>query len=185
MIEELPAFRMWKPRMVKPPTVGEFQYRELSPKEGRYRYRFLYLAPVAYVVKVPAGFWEWSDKTAEFRDRSGRCWMKMRSHPKGIEVEVQPDYAWNGNSPKRWIWPFGWVGTPDPESTHAASGLHDPLCQFAGCEHMPFSRKDADTCFYDVLNLSKFCAKGTWHGAVRFGAVAQPNQNPDAYSVLV
>lgn len=52
-----------------------------------------------------------------------------------------PDYAWNGCSPKYYIGypPLGkWIGTPDFEKTRKASLGHDILFQFATLHKISF-----------------------------------------------
>jgi hypothetical protein len=76
---------------------------------------------------------------------------------------IHPAYAWNGCSPK---WKVLWFvfGNPDPEATRLASLVHDLFYQFLLCPGFPFTRKDCDSAFFDLLD--KWWLRGAYHGAV-------------------
>jgi hypothetical protein len=153
------------------------QYRELSPKEGGNRWRFETLADITFELDCH------HRGSFLFTDHTGRPFARID----GYRWTILKGYAWNGSSPKRWVPVFGWIGTPDPIQTHAATGLHDSLGQAATAAHFPLSRYQVDAAFFDVMALAGFRLAGTYHGAVRhFGpAYAAMNRGPAARSYPV
>jgi hypothetical protein len=154
MISTLPSF------------VEGRHWRELSPEEGQRRYRFE-ARDMQIEVEHPN-----LDKIVSFRDRHGREWARFS----GPIFSLSPTYQWNGNSPKRWVPFFGWVGTPDCRGDITglggniqASGYHDAMRQFAHTEHFPLSVLEIDQCFYDINRLSGFAGALPYFSAVRAG----------------
>jgi hypothetical protein len=132
--------------------------RELSPKEGARRYRFVTRRPVVYVLdRSTAQF-------LSFRDGRGREWLRVD----GRRVTVAAGYAWNGCSPKRWFPLLGWVGTPDFPSTIFASLIHDCLYQFHACADFPFTRLECDDFFRRLVEIGGDADLArVYYGAVR------------------
>lgn len=148
---------------MKPDTIFPFQegieYRQLHPtKEGKKRWRYTTLRGVRVPIK---GI---TDKAIYFHDSAGKIWMRIDR----FGIYIEEGYSWNGCSPKRWIWPFGWCGTPDFKSTILASLVHDVLYQFACTEHFPLHRSDVDAIFYSIICMSgDEQIAGIYHGAVK------------------
>ena len=155
-----------------PEFVEGEQFRQLHPtREGGRKWRYRIVRPVRLRIDglVRCG-------VISFRDASGREWLRMDE----LGATLRPDYTWNGCTPKRWVRPVGWVGTPDFKCTHLASAFHDAFYQFHACEHMPLHRSDADRIFRQIIELCgepvvaqiyhagvrKF---GTWSGRPRNG----------------
>lgn len=173
--------------LTMPPFLPQFAegeaWRRLHPtKEGRRRWRFVTLESVRVGV---GGLMEWFDTIADlqadhgasevmFCDASGKAWMRF--DPFGIWIS--PGYAWNGCTPKRWVWPFGWVGTPDWPSTILASLVHDALYQFHATADFHLTRRQVDGLFRHIIEASgapgiactywsAVRACGRWRGQVR------------------
>ena len=145
-----------------PPFLEGEHYRELSPAEGGNRNRFeTILPPSILLAKDPR-------VRLSFRDAADREWLRIDRRL----ITVSARYAWNGNSPKRHVPVFGWIGTPDPVRTRLASCFHDALGQFGGVPEMPFDQKEIDQIFLGILLRSRFTLARTWHGAVSdFGGI--------------
>jgi hypothetical protein len=160
-----------------PPFERGTHYRELSPKEGGNRWRFVTLRDVSFDLEFHhRGSFLFLDAAGRpFARIDGRRWTILRG------------YAWNGASPKRHVPLLGWIGTPDPIQTHAATCLHDSLGQASTAAHFPLSPYQVDAAFFDVMRLAGFPLAGTYHGAVRcFGpAYAAANRGPAARSYPV
>lgn len=146
MIAKLPPFRL-----------GE-HYRELSPEEGKRRWRW----ESAATISVELDFAGWSEEIAFLDGRNIE-----RGSLIGNRLEIRERYAWNGCSPKRWVPLLGWIGTPDTPDNLLGSFLHDFLCQFVDTRHFPFSRAQVDELFGDVLRKSGFAWAGLYSGAVK------------------
>jgi hypothetical protein len=146
---------------IPPFKLGQ-HYRELSPKEGSFVWRWELIKElhIRLPFRVP---------DASFADAQGREWMQ---HDMGWRI-VRAGYRWNGCSPKRHVPIIGWVGTPDTSRNLLASCVHDAAYQFSGTAHWPTDRKREDDLFRDILRASGFFGVGLWHGAVRdFGATS-------------
>lgn len=140
------------------------EYRELDPKEGRHKWRFVTSKPTTLALSRKNYN---ATQQAEFFDANDHLWMTIELGVNIILITIEKGYAWNGATPKRWIWPFGWMGVPDFEATRKATLFHDVLCQFQLCEHMPFTRLEIDGIFRDMIGNS-FLAK-TYFAGVRLG----------------
>ena len=140
-----------------PPFEKGLHYRELSPKEGGRRWRFVTLVDVTFELEFH------HRGSFLFFDAAGRPFARID----GRRWTILAGYAWNGASPKRWVPFVGWIGAPDPVETHASTGLHDCLGQASTAAHFPLSRIQVDAAFFDVMTLRGFCLAGTYHGAVR------------------
>ena len=107
-------------------------------------------------------------------------------------IVLGANYAWNGCSPKRWVWPFGWIGTPDFPAGRKqtgivlASGFHDLLYQFSRTEHFPLNRSDVDAIFYETIAMAgEPDIASIYHGAVRkFGSWTERPRNGE-FSMLL
>lgn len=170
MISELPQF------------VEGVHWRELSPAQGRNRWRFTTMGPGVRVrLDLPL------TETIEFRDHNGKLWARFD----GPNFTVLPMYWWNGNSPKRHVPIFGWIGTPDWRGDVTglggnilASVIHDAMRQFAATEHFPLSVFEIDQCFYDLNKLSGFVFGLTYFATVRAASKVWP-KGQGGYSVLL
>jgi len=83
----------------------------------------------------------------------------------GDKLTIMAGYAFDGCSPAFRIGGY-WFGTPTPPATVAAALVHDCLRQFMGVKCAPFTRKDTDDIFYDILKAHKFPLADEYHGAV-------------------
>jgi hypothetical protein len=165
---------------MKPDYLEKFQlgvdYRETHPtKEGKRRWRYILLRSVKLHCR---GL---SDLAIEYKDKHGKVWA--RHDQSGLYVEA--GYSWKGCSPKRWVWPFGWVGTPDFECTIFASLCHDVHYQFALTEHFPLHKSGVDMMFYHTIEMSgdKNIATLYFDAVRRFGRWSDRPENGE-FSVL-
>ena len=85
----------------------------------------------------------------ELRDADGRVWGRISPN----HITISKGYAWNGCSPKRAIAGL-WFGTPDPECTILASGIHDILFQFSGTYGFPLTFDHCNEIFERLIFLS-------------------------------
>lgn len=146
MIRHLPSFRL-----------GE-HFRELSPEEGKRRWRWETTKPVTLELEFP----RWKEEIA-FIDGRGI----ERGRLLGPRLKIHAGYAWNGCSPKRWVRGLGWIGTPDTPDNLLGSFVHDFGCQMRDTKHFPLSRDQVDGLFLEILRRSGFTWAGLYHGAVR------------------
>lgn len=124
-----------------------------------------------YCCKFPA------KKTVSFADDTGK--VRLEILHQGI-IKVNAGYAWDGCSPKFKIGDLMLLGTPDgvPDpatglpKTYYASLVHDALYQFMDDPRMPYSRKEMDEIFHDILIDVGFSFSNLYYYGVRcFGGV--------------
>lgn len=154
------------------------QYRELSHIEGKDKYRYTTLKNITC-------FWGGychPDITISYRDNKNKEWMRMTNK----YFTIRPDYFWDGCTPKRFIDPFGWVGTPDFKKTILASLIHDAFCQFADTEHFPFNRDTINSIFYEILKRNDFKLSDLYYSGVSLWTLfGQNDKNYNVYSKLI
>jgi len=158
-----------------PPFNKEEQYRELSPEEGNYIYRFVTLKDIELHFTnnlIPKG------NILLFMDNSNRVWMEITSNI----ITISNNYAWNGCSPKKWN--GIWWGTPDFEDTIMASLVHDCLLQFLNTKHFPFSRLDCDNIFKHILQKNDFCLDELYYLGVRVASEFLSHKKYNTKSML-
>lgn len=160
-----------------PPFEEGRHYRQLHPtREGGKRWRYTLTRGLRVSVK---GI---TERNIVYRDKEGRPWAR---HDKfGIYVEL--GYAWNGCSPKRWVWPFGWMGTPDFKCTLMASLVHDIGYQFSRTAHFPLHKSEVDGLFHDMIaSHGELEIAGIYHAAVvKFGRWTDRPQNGEFSTLL-
>lgn len=83
----------------------------------------------------------------------------------GDKLTIFAGYAFDGCSPAFSIAGY-WFGTPTPPATVGPALVHDVLRQFMGLECAPYTRKDTDDIFYDLMVANKFPLAMEYHGAV-------------------
>jgi hypothetical protein len=134
-------------------------YKELSPKEGENKRRWVLLKDIEIVhneILTHKG------ETIFFK-HLGKVWMTF----KGYVAKIFKDYSWDGCSPKIHNFFFGWMGVPDHKNTRLSSVTHDAYTQFENTDHMPLTRKEIDYVFYDIMKLKKYLFRGLFHGGVK------------------
>lgn len=95
-----------------------------------------------------------------------------------------PDYAWNGSSPKRYIgfYPFGfWIGTPDFKKTRKPSLGHDILFQFSSL--LDISYEEANYHFLLWLEAEGFMLAEQWYDAVDSLGINYWNKNQEGLTI--
>jgi hypothetical protein len=160
-----------------PPFEEGREYRQLHPtREGGKRWRFITTRGIRLPVK---GI---TEKTIVYHDATGKSWAR---HDR-FGIYVEEGYAWNGCSPKRWVWPFGWMGTPDFECTRLASLIHDIGYQFARTEHFPMHKSDVDSLFFECIAMTGNADLASiYHGAVvKCGRWTDKPQNGEFSTLL-
>ena len=117
-----------------------------------------------------------------YHDATGRPWAR---HDR-FGIYIEEGYAWNGCSPKRWVWPFGWMGTPDFKCTLLASLCHDVGYQFSRTDHFPLNKSDVDSLFYDTIYMAgEPDIAAVYHGAVcKFGKWTEKPNNGEFSTLL-
>lgn len=150
-------------------------FKELSPLDGSYVYRFVTIREIKLYMVHPI-----LPKNQEliFLDKKGRIWLRIKNN----EIIISKDYAWDGCTPKKW-W-GGWWGTPDFKKTHLASLVHDALLQFHQTDHFPLSRYQIDNIFKNILYIKKFILADLYYTGVRIGSQISTKKNNNVYSEL-
>jgi hypothetical protein len=165
-----------------PDWIEGIDWRELPPREGLFRWRFQLLRDLIIRVDLPLR------RTITLHDAKGHEWARWD----GRYFTLRRGYAWNGNSPKRHVPLFGWIGTPDCRGDVTgiggnilASCVHDGMRQFSSTLHFPLTVPQVDTCFYDINKLSRFPLALPYFSAVRAAAAVWPRGRGGEYSRLV
>lgn len=105
-----------------------------------------------------------------FRDKTGTVRLIVR---RSGTVTVTQRYAWDGCSPKVCVFDV-LLGTPDgvvasttkQPKTYYASLVHDALYQFL-LDGLPFTRRQADSCFLRLMAQTGFAPRYLYWAAVR------------------
>jgi len=108
----------------------------------------------------------------EFKDKKGNLWLTIT---KSGQLKIKKDYSWDGCSIKINIFDLFWIGTPDglidtktgKPITYYASMVHDSLYQFKHNLNNPFTRKEIDIIFLDILKEAKFKLRYIYYAIVR------------------
>lgn len=134
----------------------KINFKKLDPvKEGNRKWRFATLEVVKYKIK---------HIDAEFKDESG----VLRAFIKDNELNILPNYAWNGCSPKYFV--GIWWGTPDFEKSLRASLIHDVLYQFSDNINFCLSFQECNDIFYNIGKEDGFKLVGVYYYFVnKFG----------------
>lgn len=91
---------------------------------------------------------------------------------------IRSGYAWNICSPAFSIIGIR-IGTPSPELVYLASLIHDFLYQFGGLPCNPWTKKQADDVFYNMMIKQGYKLAGLYHYAVvKFGKL-RINTDPE------
>lgn len=110
-----------------------------------------------------AGVVDVGDRVLYYGDDKGRWWLRIGPHYK---ITVRDGYAWDGCSPKlAKIGPL-WIGTIDTKRNMRASCVHDALCQFGAIEDFPYTRRQTDVVFYNLMKEDGFRLAGLYHWVV-------------------
>ena len=136
-------------------------YKEYSPLEGGYKYRFVTIHDIEFRFLhriIPRG------QKILFKDAKGKIWMTIFSN----KVIISKGYAWDGCTPKKW-WGIWW-GVPDFKKTALASLLHDALIQFQHTKHSQFNRYEIDNYFKFILKDNEFVLSELYYIGVRIGS---------------
>ena len=158
----------------------DYNFKELSPKDGEFKYRYETLRPLIIPFTKKNNKYISHGTKICFYDKNGREWLYM-DHSHFI---IHNHYAWDACTPKKHIPIFGWVGTPDFEQTLLASLIHDVFCQFQDTEHFPFSRYVIDNIFRFVLEYENFEFVDFYYAGVRVGSLSH-KINKTVYSKII
>lgn len=122
-------------------------------RKGSPRWRYTTLRTTRIKIDVP------SDETISFRDRHGIEWTRLAPTICGKTLKtIREGYSWDG-------------ATKVPDCGLYLETLHhDSDYQFMRTEHFPFSRRECDDAFLDLMKLAKFpLAIVYWRGVRMFG----------------
>ncbi len=105
-----------------------------------------------------------------FRDSDDKVRLIIETDGK---ITVTQGYRWNGCSPKFYAFDLV-LGVPDGithsisgrPKTYEASLIHDALYQFLKTD-APYSRKEADACFLQLMTSSDFALRYLYWAVVR------------------
>lgn len=148
-------------------------YKELSPKDGKYKYKFVTLKDINIEFSDSLGL---RNSKLIFKDSKDRIWLTIIEN----KIVISKNYAWDGCTPKKW-WGIWW-GSPDFEKTILASLIHDVLLQFHQTDHFPISRYDIDLIFKEIMNHYNFIGKSIYYLGARFGSVFLSSKHKNVYS---
>ena len=112
------------------------------------------------------------EKALSFKDKRGKEWLHISEA--GV-ITVRKNYAWDGCTPKLRIFDWFYIGTPDgtmtkktgKPKTYYASLIHDALYQFIDEVEMPFTRKQMDRMFLQILSVNEYSLAHIYYGGVR------------------
>ena len=134
------------------PSFLEGEHFRINRKAGS-KWRYTTLRTTRIKIDVP------SDETISFRDRNGIEWMRLTPTLCGkTQMTIAEGYSWDG-------------ATMVPDcGLYLETLVHDVLYQFRATEHFPFSRRECDDAFLDLMKLAKFpLALVYWRGVRMFG----------------
>lgn len=117
------------------------------------KWRYTTLRKTRVKIDVP------SDETISFRDRNGIEWARLSPTICGKTLlTIAEGYSWDGMT-----------GVPDL-MMYLEPLVHDVCYQFRHTEHFPFSRRECDDAFLDLMKLVRFpLALVYWRGVRMFG----------------
>lgn len=174
MISKLPIFR------------EGVNWRELSPEEGKFRWRFEILRPISLDLDLPLR------QQIGFFDREGRKWASFDSN----RFTIEAGYRTRGVRPKRWFriqssGCAGWLGMPDfrggPDGQGGnllASTFLDACRQFANTRHMPLSSREVNMGYYQILRLAGFIFALSYHTVAHATSGRRRGAENGSYSLL-
>lgn len=115
------------------------------------------------------------DETISFRDRNGIEWVRMEPTACGkVRKSIREGYSWDG-------------ATCVPDFGLYLDTLnHDTDYQFLRTEHFPFSRRECDDAFLDIIKLGGKPGLGMiyWRGVRMFGGWHLRPQNGEWSKIL-
>ncbi len=99
------------------------------------------------------------DETVSFRDRNGIEWMRLTPTAHGKTcMAIREGYSWNGAN-----------CAPD-FCLFLETLVHDVFYQFLRTQHFPFSRRECDNAFLDLMKLRRFGLRYLyWQGVIKLG----------------
>jgi len=114
-------------------------------------------------------------KDLNFIDEHGILRMQIL---KNGQIVIKSGYVWDGCTFKFNIFDLIIIGTPDgvinfdngKPKTYYASLIHDSLYQFMNDKKMPFSRKEMDKIFFELMVETNFKMRYVYYFAVRWFA---------------
>lgn len=164
-------------------------WRELSPTEGKSRYRYEYLCEVPHRLDTNLNC------HVQLRDKQNKLWVILDGH----YWITQPGYQFNGCSPKRHLNFFntgkpGWIGTPDFQGdknavggTILSSGWHDQARQFSRTDFIKerFTLEQIDHGFYLLMKQCFFKQAELYYNAVRWASGWWPHHDDGQHSIIL
>ena len=122
-------------------------------RKGSPRWRYTTLRETRFQIDAAI------DEAISFRDRNGIEWMRLSPTAHGkTRMGIRAGYSWDG-------------ATMVPDFCLFLETLfHDACYQFRHTQHFPFSRRECDDAFLDLMKLGKFpLAIVYWRGVRMFG----------------
>jgi len=132
-----------------------FRINRKAPKDGGHWWKYTTLKTVRLLIDVRI------DETISFRDRNGIEWVRLEPAAGGKTAKlIREGYSWDG-------------ATMVPDFGLFLETLnHDSDYQFRLTEHFPFSRRECDNAFLDLMKLGKrpaILSTTYWRGVHIFG----------------
>ena len=130
-----------------------FRVNRKEPKDDGHWWKYTTLRTTRVRIDFPIG------ETISFRDKNGIEWMRFTPTVCGKTLmTICEGYSWDG-------------ATIVPDFCQMLATLvHDVLYQFRLTEHFPFSRRECDDAFLDLMKLDRFpLAVIYWRGVRMFG----------------
>jgi hypothetical protein len=147
------------------------EYRELSTKQGRGKWRFETLRQITHKL-------HFFHPDVIFSDEYGIQWARIENDI----LHIRTGYTWNGCSPK--LGALGlWLGTPDFHATRRASLIHDVLFQFSATDHHKATFAQCNEVFRRQMLRHDFALTEIYHAAVtKFGKPYFQKKDPTVKS---
>ena len=149
------------------PTFLENEHFRINRKAGK-KWRYTTLRTTRIKIDVPIG------EAISFRDRNGIEWMRLEPTSCGkTRKTIREGYSWDGAT-----------CVPDG-GLYLATLNHDTDYQFLRTQHFPFSRRECDDAFLDLMKLARFpLALAYWQGVRKLGGFFSRSQNGEWSKIL-
>ena len=136
-------------------------------RKGKPRWRYTTLRTTRIKIDVA------SDETISFRDRNGIEWMRLAPTICGKTLlTIASGYSWDGMTRALDL------------QNYLEPLVHDCLYQFRHTEHFPFSRRECDDAFLDLMKLGGFGLGIVYWRAVRMFGGCFKGQNGEWSKIL-
>lgn len=148
------------------PSFLENEHFRINRKAGK-KWRYTTLRTTRIVIDHPI------NERISFRDRNGIEWFRLSTTACGKTLASIPEgYSWDG-------------ATCAPDGgLYLATLVHDVLYQFRFTRDFPFSRRECDIAFLDLMRIARFPLAPVYYRAVRWFGKNRGGHNGEWSKVL-